>query len=549
MVAFISMHMPLVLIQSPLSEYSADHFVRFSRWAVLMLVLWLVIAPDGLASPARGISTSLTNPIVPMTPDGGVLMVPLTADRPGENWPRTMPVTLEDGRRITGHVAWIAPTSRRHGERWTDSPLGLIVRGIQPSDSTAGRSQGNAANAGQAALRSVGTPFLLAELPPDTRGTIRVLHQTLHPQWMATAANGEKDSNEPSDVLQRERALDRPDPEHPLEYWRWVLLADRLGKLAPPPPSRDDDVTVRLTALHTAQLWQVALSRVREHSWGVADHLRDLLTRICVDDDHGVNFAAWVADPVAINALLNLLVDDDLVGDRLVQRSLEWADAHEGLMVWLESTTDRHLHLAIVNPSFRPKVARLRWGSPDEVSVAVELNAGHLTRVRIDRRAPHTERSSVRPGQVNHRSIPPAADALDDAPEPELLRIEAEDSTYALVLDVPIQQVMPPGVYLPPLSPTLTLAAIQQGQPLTAPEQYATAAHIRRLRGRWEVFVECRRPLNDTEAAVPAEPHAPASALGSLQNVAHRREHVALFIGEDDSGSRSEHHPRRAGTR
>lgn len=514
--------MPSAIASHHPSAFSAKDFTRFTRGAVFMLLASLIIPPNGFAAPVRGISTQATSPVVPVTPEGGVLMLPLIAERPGDSWPRTLPLVLEDGREITGHVAWIAPAPRRDDAQWTDSPLGLSVRAIRPDDRTsAGRSpRQDSAPAGTVRSRA-GMPLLLAELPPDAAGSIRLLNQTLHPRWLSAAGADEKSGRKPaadsdaSDMLQRERALDRPDPDHPLEYWRWTLLADRKGK-RPPPPDHLDDESRRLTALHTAQLWQVALNRVREHSRGVADHLRDLLTRVCTDGD--VPFAAWIADPAAVNALLNILLDEKLNGPALVDRALEWADDHERPMVWLESATEQYARLAIVNPSFRPTVARLRWDDPDDVPIAVELPAGRLTRVRFERQA----FDAVGSGDTQQAA----------APEPEVLLIDVDERTLTLVLDVPVHPVVPPGVYLPPLSPTLTLASVQQGRPPVLSEQYATTAQVRRLQGRWEVFVECRRP----ETGVRGDRQSDGRD-GRLLEEAHEGEqveHVAVFIGENE---------------
>lgn len=502
--------MPTAITHNDYSRLSANNFAHFTCRAMVALLILLVSPPNGFATPVRGISTPATTPIVPMTSDGGVLMLPLAAAQPGDSWPRTLPVTLESGREITGHVAWIAPSRQDDHARWTDSPLGLTVRAIEPNDRTMTErpDQHTAADAGAVHSRA-GRPFLVAELPPGVDGSLRLLDQTVHPRWFS-ASEPDQDARDrgplptgkaASDMLQREQAYDRPDPEHPLEYWRWVLLADRLGKQ--PPPNDGDDLTRRLTALYTAQLWQIALDRVRSHSRGVADHLRDLLTRVGSDGD--VSFAAWIADPAAVNALLNLLLDEQISGDELIDRALEWADEHERPMAWLESATDQYARVAIVNPSFRPKVARLRWDDPDEIPIGVELPAGQLTRVRIER-ATEASAGDHTPGSF-----------YADAGLPEVLLIDVDERTITLVLDVPVRQVGPPGVYLPPFSPPLTLASVQQGSPPVLSERYATAAQVRRVRGRWELFIECRRPPS-------------AESRGGKNN----RERVRVFIGETD---------------
>jgi hypothetical protein len=457
----------------------------------------------------------VNRPIIPLSPDGGVLMLPLTPDRPGD-WPASVSLTLADGRSITGVVISIAPAPVRLGAGWTDSPLGVEVI------TSAARNSGDAR-----AARA--TPFLLAELPPDApRGTISILNHTLHPRWIAVpdhndAAAASDRSERRTDVLVRRARRDRPDPDHPMEYWRWVLLADRLGMAPPPPPgARDADPSSRLIAEHTALLWRAGLDRIRRQSSGMADHLRDLLTRICYDGETA--FAAWIADPASLNALLNTLLNDELDGAALLRRVIEWSDTHERLMVWLESATDQYVDLAMVNPTFRPIIARVRWADPDEIPLAYELPAGRLTRVRFDRQGETSTRQNVK-----------TSSAPSPEPSPRVLLVEVpgapdhgENQTFALVVHPPRQPVAPPGLFLPELTPMLTLASVQQGQPLTAPARYETSAQLRRLHGRWEVFIAAHRPAQGGAAL-----RTDLSQVTTTDDL-RGKEAITLFLGSGE---------------
>ena len=69
-----------------------------------MLVVPLLCAAAASAEPAAGIRPAVDRAIAPA---GGVLMVPLTAQRPGDRWPAAIEVALADGRTVRGSVAWM----------------------------------------------------------------------------------------------------------------------------------------------------------------------------------------------------------------------------------------------------------------------------------------------------------------------------------------------------------------------------------------------------------------------------------------------------------
>ena len=90
---------------------------------------WLIgaTAAEAAGEPMRGPRWAVTEPIAVR---GGVLMVPLVADRPGNGWPRTLELTGQDGRELSGLVAWVHPSLPEGNARWTQDPRGLaVVRG------------------------------------------------------------------------------------------------------------------------------------------------------------------------------------------------------------------------------------------------------------------------------------------------------------------------------------------------------------------------------------------------------------------------------------
>ena len=73
--------------------------MRNSIWFLLLL-----FAEGVWAIPVEAIRAKYSSPV---TPRGGVLMVPLLAETTSNNWPSTLGVILDDGTVIEGHIGWI----------------------------------------------------------------------------------------------------------------------------------------------------------------------------------------------------------------------------------------------------------------------------------------------------------------------------------------------------------------------------------------------------------------------------------------------------------
>src|SRR5436190_11353486 len=176
----------------------------------------------------------------PLAIHGGVLLLPLVADKPGNNWPQSIELTLPDHQVIEAQVAWIAESSPRVIRRWTDDSRNLTIRAVQPEDDTS-------------TIDTTGGigPYLLARLPARGDGEIHLGKQKLKPYWRNLPSMPALQVDQQS--LELTEAPDRPDPDSPFEYWRWILLAERLGMGAPPPTGSEFE---QLIARHYAELWR-----------------------------------------------------------------------------------------------------------------------------------------------------------------------------------------------------------------------------------------------------------------------------------------------------
>lgn len=447
--------------------------------------------------------------IEPVAVRGGVLMLPLTAERHGNDWPATMRLTFADGRRVEGLVAWLTPEPAVP-RSWTAEPAAARVRAIEPDDDTAA----------SAPAPGTGAAYLLARLPANGLGEIRFGGgQRLRPIWIEAppAAPRRGAAGVALDAIASD---DRPDPHSPFTQWRWALLADRLG-LDPPPPERFGDGVGCLVAEHDAALWRAGLARLESQSPGVASACRDLLTATCRDGDRAI--AAWVADPRRTGALLSLLLARDGEGPELVDAALRWADEQETFLVWPEPGDDRRVTVAFANPSLEPGVATLAWDRGGEIPIAVELPAGRVTRVAL-------ERPPADDGAGGGAGASPAA----TPPITQVLIVEIAGRSRQLAFYRPLLTAAPPGVFFPPLQPPITLLQTQTGRPAPIVPERATLAHLRRREGRWEIFLECRRPVPTDGQRRPGDDRAEAiTLLLGLEGAPGRA--VALTVPEQGS--------------
>ena len=457
-------------------------------------VLLSVLSDPSTASAqaVRGVQAVVTEPIAPR---GGVLMVPLGARQPGRDWPATIQLSLADGRRIDGVVAWVHAAPPANPPRWTDDPRRLAVRGIEPGDDTS--------RAGSGAV------FLLARMPKDGRGALRLNGQLLWPVWRDLSV-GWRELPPEAAPLEIVAAPDRPDPESPFEYWRWMLLADRLSQ--PPPLLFGFDEVERLVAEHYADLWRIGLGRLASRNREVADQCRDLLTRTSRDGRQ--RFAAWVADPTQGGELLGALLSFNRPDQDVLADAIAWAMSRDEILVWAETGYGDQVRVALTNPASSPIIAKFTWLGGDNIPIAVRLEPETLTRINIDR--------PPLPG--------PSAIGL---PRPEelptqTLRIEAVGREHLLTFGRRTTTARPPAVYVSALGGPPSLGQLQTGRPHLLPPTRATFAHLRKHRGRWEVFFECRRPETDADE--------PARRLGTLTAYQDARgvEAVTLLIGPED---------------
>lgn len=479
-------------------------------------VRWLCAASVALslglpaaAQAVRNVQSRLTQPIALR---GGIMLLPLTAERHGNRWPEQLPLRTADGRTLTGHVAWMHAAPPRVERQWTDDPRSLLVRAIHPDDNSADVAD-------QAALG----PYLLVQLPRQIEGNLRIGKQTLQPIWrdvdLRDVPNNALETQSPfatfpdAPALAIKPAPDRPDPVSPFEYWRWVLLAERL-QMNPSPPMGSQ--IERMLAEHFAALWRIGLERLGDLSPRVAEQARNLLTQTCIDRRQP--FATWVIDPAQIAALLSILLDFKRSDAQVLADAVAWIDHQPPLVYWTASSLGDQVTLSMATIRTEPMVTTFKWLDTSEPPQSVRIEPGVLMQVTLDR--PPLPRAP--------------AIGLPPPPEParQTLVLEAGGMRFDIVFGQRVLNARPPGVFFPPLAPPLTLADVQLRQQRVIAVDQATVVHVRRLSGRWEVFFDCRRPLYDSSGRNTALPEA----MRSFDDV-RGFEAVTILIGENPTGA------------
>jgi len=396
---------------------------RLGSFLVVMIAMQLQgWERTGHAETVQQIRSAAERPVLVR---GSVLMLPLTAGRPGDGWPATMELTWGRERTMVGTVAWLEPAAALLERRWTDDPRSLHVRAVRPDDD----SRTLEASGGYG-------PYLLAEIPEDGAGELRLGQQKMKPHWVdqlqvRVVASSEIDA---ADDL----GPDHPDPNSPFEYWRRVVLAERAAETPPPPPG---DELQRMAGQSIADLWRVGLARLRRGDPAAAQVVIDQLTRTA--SDRGQRFAAWVTDPQRLSDLLNTLLTMNRRDEEIAADAMAWASRTETIMFWPHAEHGPQVQVNVCSLQAEPLPATLRWRDDDGPPLRAILPPRVLTTITVSR-----------------PPLPsPAALGLPAPPEPARHTLLMGVSGREYEINVGVRQVTakPPGVFFRPLMPPLSL--------------------------------------------------------------------------------------------
>ena len=417
----------------------------------------------------------------PVAPRGGVMMVQLFCQEQGDGWPSTLDVTFEDGRVETGVVGWIEKNT--NSSVWTSNQS--HIRAVSPIDSTLSINPKDA----------ITGPVLLIELPLRGAGLVRFGGGVIDPRWTDLPISLPDLNISPSDdsVKLSVQSVDDMPEWNPFEYWRWTLVASRLGAKPPKPPSTSP--IEKLIAMQGEQLWRIGFHRLARSSRGVAAACRDLLTQTAEDGSHA--YACWVVEPNSLHQLLSILLDGDTNPRQLASQALRWVEDQRPHIHWLEQVYGSHVTLSIANPTLEPAVAMMKWESMGDIPIAIELPPSQTVRTEVER-IPSIDTSIFGP----------------TTPESQMqwLSVTVEGHSTILPIVPPEVVALPPSVQLQPLHPLWTLQGVQSGQPNSVNPALETIVQVRKLIGSWELYIQCAGI--DSNAPFPAEVSTPADLRG-----------------------------------
>ena len=281
-----------------------------------------------------------------------------------------------------------------------------------------------------------------------------------------------------------EASADRPDPNTPFEYWRWVLLADRL-EMAPPSPRGSE--LQQMAAEHYAVMWRIGLARLGSLSQRVALECRTMLTRTAVDRSRTV--ATWITDPQQISNLLSVLVDYSRPDENALAAAVAWLDQQPMFMLWPEDESGDLVRLAVTSLRDDSVSMQLAWLGARQPPSLAQLEPGVIAHVTVAR-LPLEPSPIVGAGRL----VEPAT---------QILRVEAGLQRVDLPCGPRVIEAKPPGVAFNALSPPMSLADVQAVRTPQVQADRATFVQVRRLGGRWEVFFECRRVVEKEQTVDP----------------------------------------------
>ncbi len=459
--------------------------------AALYACALLCVSSIAGAAQVQGIQLANNAPLAVRS---GVLMAPLVAAQPGTDWPESLRLTFDDNRSIDATVAWLQPGVSSEVRKWTDDPRYITARPIESTDDSS--------------KPQTGSPILLARMPAMGTGNIRLGKQTVQPIWFNAV--------EPPEVIDPElrrlpirEAADLPDPDAPLEHWRWIVMADALAMTAPD-TQRFNPIDAML-AQHQADLWRIGLNRLRSIDQKLAERCTVMLISTGFDRDH--RFATWVTDPVSLDALLRVLLQTNQPAAMVAAKVQAWMDAQRPVLMWPVALYGETVELALVNRLNRAVTVDLAWQQSSAPPEQLHLAPGVLSRLVLER------------PQSAARGI-----GLPTIEQPTLVVLRVSVARMPVgSLTFPPATILakPPGIFVTALFPALTLADVERVRQAPVDQQLATTAHIRRLSRQWEIFIDCKRPASSRSNRPPAI--GMVNTLEDLRGI----DAITILIGRD----------------
>ncbi|MBC03356.1 MAG: hypothetical protein CMJ34_08660 [Phycisphaerae bacterium] len=424
-----------------------------SRWFSALFRVVGLLAPSVVVGAAHAEIKVASTPLVGVR--GGDIVVPLVSTDGQDEWPLTVPVAI-DGVMRTATVAWIIPRSVSVPS-WTTPASPVSIR--------------LAEREGPAPQR--GNAIAILTVPSDVEGAIEILGERWTPRWLPATPIIDFDLEE----LDFKGGDVEPVLDDPMEWFRWVILADLAGRRPPLPQlgsGREAEVGRRI-AISIASEWMAGLGRVESVSPGVAKEIAERLVATVLDESRplGDRFvAAWPTDPAELTSLRLLLLDPERTPLEAARAGLAWFEARAPFLAWAIATSGASVTIELANPTLGELVVLASWGDGAGAVEAIVLPPRTLSRHVV-------ERPVLPRGSLSSR---------------EILDLEVEQRVRRLLFAERAVPVRPPGGSFGSIALSLTLAAANGDYIELPAPQFGTGAILRRRGMGWQIFVDARTP-------------------------------------------------------
>ncbi len=457
--------------------------IRAGRLPTLFVVMIGVLLPactsveprSGGAEPSQLVPLESRIDALP----GRTLLIPVRA---AEGSPASVPVTLEDGRELSGKL-WRVTVEYDPG-RASWLPQAGVWRATAFDAKVAPVAADPHVSALASSMVSVDLPLNVSSrwlTVGTSRVRLNVLGSLATPGTVAPRQEIDLIGPGPAVDAPALRRLLEPERRSPVRRWRYRLLAHAASE----PGDAFEDPIIEALARQEEGRWSWALRAL-----AMAD--RDLAQRVArrlvatTTFGAGVVAPTWPSSQADLDALLPDLLDPTLDGARRAQRAEAFLMAQPAATAWIiddagtpDATTGR--------PSVAVGVANLS----ERVVLAAAVPGERITDAEPRELGPDTAMRLY----VSYANEAPIDAAIGVAVG------SLRATLHPMVSRVP---GAPPGVALGPLIPDFTLETWIAGGSTVAPDPaWVGAAMLLRKDRVWTLFMECARAGD--AAATPQE--------------------------------------------
>ncbi|HWB20366.1 MAG TPA: hypothetical protein VG711_08715, partial [Phycisphaerales bacterium] len=497
--------------------------------SMMLLTAQFVFVCRSVAADVKGIQPAVTEVIAVQ---GGVLVVPLRAQRSGANWPTAPVAKCADGLELHGIMVLIQHEDQRRAadvlNHWTQDARSLTVRAMTASDESGGVGAGNGLG-----------PCAVFDLPQDVKGDVQLFGGTVRISFLPDGPNthvetdaeihdvnveaGDTKNDVNNNARNNAAATDEaglaarpqpsmriwqndlPDPESPFEFWRWQLVRGDADWMS---GAQDeaidggsaDDVARRLIAEHAAGLWRAGFARLEKADPGTAKRCKELLScHSLVGHDE---LATWIMDPVQTGALLRVMVNSRIDERKMIVDVKQWIQAQQDVLAWIDRVLPDGVTVNVAVRGQGEREVDLQWEDDPDGTYARKVTVDGRAAAQVTMLVPFShDAAGESTGERETDNLTEARRRAerDAAALGRILLVKTGTGDNAAVMRIPVATdagiVKPPGVFVGPFAPAPNLAEAARGEIHSISSDRTTTANIRRVNGRWEVFFECRRPI------------------------------------------------------